>query len=97
MFFSNYENVLYSLTSTASLIHIGIQEGGVSAITALTFFKVFKLIRKSNYSQSFNQLIDSIVYTLSVMMSYCAIMVLFVYIFSLLGMQFFAGKLLFDE
>jgi len=28
-------------------------------------------------------------------MSYCAIMVLFVYIFSLLGMQFFAGKLKF--
>lgn len=31
------------------------------------------------------------------MMSYSAIMVLFVYIFSLLGMQFFAGKLRFNE
>lgn len=29
------------------------------------------------------------------MLSYSAIMVLFVYIFSLLGMQFFAGKLQF--
>lgn len=30
-------------------------------------------------------------------MSYCAIMILFVYIFSLLGMQFFAGKLKFGK
>ena len=31
------------------------------------------------------------------MMSYASIMILFVYIFSLLGMQFFAGKLRFDD
>lgn len=36
-------------------------------------------------------------FTLSVILSYCAIMVLFVYIFALLGMQFFAGRLMFDE
>ena len=31
------------------------------------------------------------------MFSYMAIMVLYIYIFSLLGMQFFAGKMLFNE
>jgi hypothetical protein len=31
------------------------------------------------------------------MLSYCSIMVLFVYIFALLGMQFFAGRLMFDS
>lgn len=50
---------------------------------------------RSGYYQTFNQLIDSIIFTLAVVMSYCAIMILFIYIFSLLGMQFFAGRLKF--
>lgn len=96
-FIINYENVLYTLTSVGAFVHIGYNGGRQSPIIASTVFKIFKIIRRANYYQTFNQLIDSIIFTLSVMMSYCAIMVLFVYIFSLLGMQFFAGKLLFNE
>lgn len=97
MYLQDYENALYSLTSVGSLIHIWVNGGRASPITACTLFKIFKIIRRSNYSQAFNQLVDSVLFTLSVMMSYCAIMILFVYIFSLLGMQFFAGKLYFNE
>ena len=57
--------------------------------------KVYKIVMRSGYYQTFNQLIDSIIFTLAVVMSYCAIMILFIYIFSLLGMQFFAGSLKF--
>jgi hypothetical protein len=57
--------------------------------------KVYKIVMRSGYYQTFNQLIDSIIFTLAVVMSYCAIMILFIYIFSLLGMQFFAGRLKF--
>jgi Ion transport protein len=96
-FLLNYENVLYTLTSVGAMVHIAYNGGQASPIIASTVFKIFKIIRRSNYYQAFNQLIDSIIFTLSVMMSYSAIMVLFVYIFSLLGMQFFAGKLVFNE
>jgi uncharacterized membrane protein len=97
LYIRDYENALYSFTSIGSLIHIGVNNGRASPITACTLFKLFKILRRSNYSHSFDQLIDSIIYTLSVMMSYSAIMVLLVYIFSLLGMQFFAGNLYFNQ
>ena len=62
-----------------------------SPISGLMVLKIYKILMRSNYFVTFNQLIDSIIFTLSVVLSYCAIMVIFVYIFSLLGMQFFAG------
>jgi hypothetical protein len=66
-----------------------------SPISGLMVLKIYKILMRSNYFVTFNQLIDSIIFTLSVVLSYCAIMIIFVYIFSLLGMQFFAGKLRF--
>jgi len=97
LYLSDYENALYTITSIGSIIHIAITGGNASPITVFTLLKLFKVIRRSNLYQVFDQLTDSIVFTLSVILSYCAIMVLFVYIFALLGMQFFAGRLYFDE
>jgi voltage-dependent calcium channel L type alpha-1D len=97
LFLSDYENALYSLTSVGSIINIAMTGGNASPITVFTLLKLFKVIRRSNLYQVYDQLTDSIILTLSVILSYCAIMVLFVYIFALLGMQFFAGRLYFDD
>lgn len=94
-FIINYENILYTLSTIGGAIQIIYSNGEASPLSAFMALKVYKIIMRSGYYQTFNQLIDSIIYTLAVVMSYCAIMVLFIYIFSLLGMQFFAGKLKF--
>jgi hypothetical protein len=94
-FITSYENILYGLSTIGGAIQIINSGGAASPISAFMALKVYKIVMRSGYYQTFNQLIDSIIYTLAVVMSYCAIMVLFIYIFSLLGMQFFAGKLKF--
>jgi len=94
-FVTRYENIMYSLSTIGGTIHIILNGGAASPISAFMALKVYKIVMRSGYYQTFNQLIDSIIFTLAVVMSYCAIMVLFIYIFSLLGMQFFAGKLKF--
>jgi Ion transport protein len=94
-FITNYENILYTLSTIGGAAYIIYTGGEASAISAFMALKVYKIVMRSGYYQTFNQLIDSIIYTLAVVMSYCAIMILFIYIFSLLGMQFFAGKLKF--
>jgi voltage-gated sodium channel len=90
-YFTDYENILFLITTVGSIVHINLQKGYASAIAGILALKIYKIIRRSNYFPSFDQLIDSIMFTLAVVMSYCSIMVLFIYIFSLLGMQFFAG------
>ena len=96
-FITNLENILYTLSTIGGAIQIIYTGGAASPISAFMALKVYKIVMRSGYYQTFNQLIDSIIFTLAVVLSYCAIMILFIYIFSLLGMQFFAGKLKFAE
>ena len=96
-FITNLENILYTMSTIGGAIHIIYTGGAASPISAFMALKVYKIVMRSGYYQTFNQLIDSIIFTLAVVLSYCAIMILFIYIFSLLGMQFFAGKLKFAE
>jgi hypothetical protein len=83
------------MATAASIAEIVLSGGNASPMSAFMVLKIYKIIMRSGYYVTFNQLIDSIIFTLSVVLSYCAIMIIFVYIFSLLGMQFFAGKLRF--
>ena len=80
-----------------SFIEIGIKGGGPSAFSGLYALNFFKILRSLEYCKSFNLLIESIIHTLQVLGNYCFILGLFIYIYSLLGMQFFAGKLKFNE
>jgi hypothetical protein len=49
-FIFNAENVLYSFTSVGALLHMGFNGGRASPITAVTVFKLFKIIRRTEYS-----------------------------------------------
>ena len=68
-------------------------ESSFSALRAFRLFRIFKIFRVGNL----RLLLDSITMTVSSIGNYVVLLVLFMYVYALLGMQFFAGKLKFDE
>jgi len=74
------------------------QEGGggggaFSALRAFRLFRIFKIFRAGDL----RTLLDSIAFTVLTIQDYSILLLLFVYVFALLGMSFFAGKVKFDE
>jgi len=67
--------------------------GGVSALRSFRLFRVFKLAREW---EAMRQLLDLIVITAIQMGNFLLLFFIFVYIYALLGMQFFAGRMHFD-
>ena len=64
-----------------------------SACRAFRLFKIFKLFKVGDL----RVLIDSIAFTMTTISDYVILLLLFIYVFALLGMSFFAGKLKFDD
>jgi len=67
--------------------------GGISALRSFRLFRIFKLAREW---EAMRQLLDLIVKTAIQMSNFMLLFVLFIYIFALLGMQFFGGRMHFD-
>lgn len=67
--------------------------GVFSAFRAFRLFKIFKLFKVGDL----RILIDSIAFTMTTISDYVILLLLFIYVFALLGMSFFAGKLKFDD
>lgn len=64
-----------------------------SSLRAFRLFKLFKLFRVGDL----RILLDSITFTLSTISDYVILLLLFMFVFALIGMSFFAGKIRFDE
>jgi len=71
------------------------EEGGgpLSALRAFRLFRIFKLFRAGDL----RTLLDSIAFTVLTIKDYTILLSLFIYVFALLGMSFFAGQCTFDE
>jgi hypothetical protein len=67
--------------------------GIFSSLRAFRLFKLFKLFR----SGDLRILLDSIAFTLTTISDYVILLLLFIFVFALMGMSFFAGKIKFDE
>ena len=68
-------------------------QGVFSAMRAFRLFKIFKLFKVGDL----RILIDSIAFTMTSISDYVILLCLFIYVFALIGMSFFAGALKFDE
>jgi hypothetical protein len=68
--------------------------GGISALRSFRLFRIFKLAREW---KAMKQLLDLIVKTAIQMGNFLLLFVIFIYIYALLGMQFFSGRMHFDE
>ena len=64
-----------------------------SALRAFRLFRIFKIFRVGNL----RVLLDSIAMSIKSIGNYVILLLLFFYVYALLGMQFFAGALKFDE
>ena len=67
--------------------------GVFSSFRAFRLFKIFRLFRVGDL----RILLDSIQFTLTTIGDYVILLLLFIYVFALIGMSFFAGKMKFDE
>lgn len=66
--------------------------GIFSSLRAFRLFKLFKLFRVGDL----RILLDSIAFTLTTISDYVILLLLFIFVFSLMGMSFFAGKIKFN-
>lgn len=85
-----------------SLFQIGIkmfaQNGGGGSMFLLVFrtfrvFRIFKLFKIGDM----RMLLDSIIFTVSTIGPYVVFLLFFIYIFALVGMSFYAGKIKFND
>lgn len=89
-FVKNIENLFDFVVVAMSWVEMALgSEGGSSlgALRAIRLFRVFKLFK----SGDLRILMDSIVFTISTIGPYTVLLCLFLYVFALMGMQFFAG------
>jgi len=87
-------NLFDALIVMISIAEMFAAEGGpLSALRAFRLFRIFKLFRAGDL----RTLLDSIAFTVVTIKDYTILLALFIYVFALLGMSFFAGKAKFDE
>ena len=86
-------NLFDALIVVISIAEMFAAEGGpLSALRAFRLFRIFKIFRAGDL----RTLLDSIAFTVVTIKDYTILLALFIYVFALLGMSFFAGKARFD-
>lgn len=89
-------NIFDTLVVIISVIELNLESGSGSslgALRAVRLFRIFKIFRVGDL----RVLIDSIGTTVLGMGNYTVLLMLFIYLYALLGMQFFAGKFTFGD
>lgn len=92
--FNIFDLIIVVASITEVLIISNGQAGIISVLRALRLIRLIKLARSN---VTLRCLIDSIAATVKAIGNFMVIMAIFIYVFSLLGMQIFAGKFKFDK
>lgn len=87
-------NLFDTLVVFISILELLISDGSgaTSSLRAFRLFRIFKIFRVGNL----RVMLDSLSKTIQSIGNYVILIILFMYVFALMGMQFFAGKLKFD-
>ena len=75
----------------------GSNESGESALSALRTFRLFRVFKLARSWSDLRIILETIVKTLQDVSNFAVLLLLFMYIFSLVGMQFFANRFRFDN
>lgn len=95
VYFKDNMNIFDFFIVMLSIVELNIEGGGgISGLRGFRLFRALKLIEKW---PSLKRILKSISYTISSVVHFSVLLFLFIYVFSLLGMQFFAGLLKFNE
>ena len=94
MFIREKFNLFDLVIVIISLVEITVSQGrgSLGALRAFRLLRIFKIFRAENL----RILIDSIAFTVTTIGNYFVLLILFIYVYALLGMQFFAGELIFN-
>ncbi len=90
-------NIFDTLVVAISLVELGLGDGSGGAVSALRAFRLFRIVKLARSWHSLKLLIDSIAHTITAIGNFTVLLGLFIYVYALLGMQFFAGKLRFNK
>ena len=95
LFVKDKFNLFDTLVVIFSILEILISDGSgaTSSLRAFRLFRIFKIFRVGNL----RIMLDSLAKTITSIGNYVILLFLFMYVFALMGMQFFAGKLKFDD
>uniref|UniRef100_A0A7S2F8U8 Calmodulin n=1 Tax=Florenciella parvula TaxID=236787 RepID=A0A7S2F8U8_9STRA len=93
--FNNFDFVVVVVSIVELVLErvVGYEGGGISALRAFRIFRVFKLAKQW---KDLNDLLSKMLKTLNDIGYFAMLLVLFMYIYSLVGMQFFANKMHFN-
>ena len=80
-----------------SVIELGISSGGSGGFSGLRAVWLFRIVWLARSWERLKLLIDSIAHTLIAIANFLLLLVLFIYVYALLGMTFFAGTMKFDN
>jgi hypothetical protein len=72
------------------------RSGSKGVISALRAFRLVRLIKLARSNHTLRCLLDSIAHTIIAIGNFMVILAIFIYVFALLGMQMFAGRLKFN-
>lgn len=91
-------NKFDALIVIISILEMALDDGGggggaFGALRAFRLFRIFKIFRTGDL----RTLLDSITFTVFTIKDYTILLCLFIYVFALLGMSFFAGQVKFDD
>jgi hypothetical protein len=71
-------------------------EGGASGMSALRTFRLFRVFKLAKNWTELQKLLEAIVKTTFDIANFAVLLILFMYIMALVGMQFFANEMHFD-
>jgi len=91
----NIFDLIIVISSNIELLIPKNQAGG--AITALRATRLIRIIKLARSNVTLRCLLDSIGHTVKAIGNFMVILMIFIYVFSLLGMDMFAGTFLFDS
>ena len=89
-------NIFDLIIVISSLVEISISTSSKGIISALRAFRLLRLIKLARSNHTLRCLLDSMAHTVKAIGNFAVILCIFIYVFSLLGMEMFAGKFRFD-
>jgi hypothetical protein len=94
--FNKFDFVVVVL-SVIELLLVALNPGSVAFLSAFRTFRLLRVFKLAKNWPSLQKLVKTVVGTLDQVAYFSLLLVIFIYVFALLGMQLYAGKLYDDE
>lgn len=91
-YFGDLYNVFDATIVVAGLVEIAYQDSSLSVARAFRLLRVIRATKLITRNKALRRLIDTAVESFASIFSFCSVLVVFIFVFTVLGMQLFGGK-----